>query len=150
MITPTSQETSQTSYDYDDLLVYLKALLQANKQVRERLSRVHRYIMVDEYQDTNMIQADIVRLLADTHDNVMVVGDDSQCIYGFRGANFGNIMDFPDIFPGTKLVKLEENYRSAKKVYQSAFHAEKRWRSACPDNGKRRTDAVRVRGTKDT
>ena len=102
--------------DYDDLLVYLKALLQDNKQVRERLSRAHRYIMVDEYQDTNMIQADIVKLLADTHDNVMVVGDDSQCIYGFRGANFGNIMDFPDIFPGTKLVKLEENYRSTQPI----------------------------------
>jgi DNA helicase-2/ATP-dependent DNA helicase PcrA len=97
--------------DYDDLLLFMKALLEGNQAVRETLSHTYRYIMVDEYQDTNKIQADIVRLLAATHNNVMVVGDDSQSIYAFRGANFGNIMDFPEIFPGTKTIKLEENYK---------------------------------------
>ncbi|NVM57234.1 MAG: ATP-dependent helicase [Desulfobacterales bacterium] len=106
--------------DYDDLLVCLKALLEGNQDVRETLSQTYRYIMVDEYQDTNKIQADIVRLLAATHNNVMVVGDDSQSIYGFRGANFGNIMDFPMIFPGTKIIKLEENYRSTQPVLDLA------------------------------
>ena len=102
--------------DYDDLLVYLKDLLQGHGDMRERLSKTYQYIMVDEYQDTNKIQADIVQLLADTHTNVMVVGDDSQCIYAFRGANFGNIMEFPTIFPGTKVIKLEENYRSTQPI----------------------------------
>ena len=102
--------------DYDDLLIYLKVLLEGNQDVRQTLSQTYRYIMVDEYQDTNKIQADIVKLLACTHDNVMVVGDDSQCIYAFRGANFANIMDFPKIFPGTKVIKLEENYRSTQPI----------------------------------
>ena len=106
--------------DYDDLLVYLQQLLEENQDVRERLSQTYRYIMVDEYQDTNKIQADIVRLLGTMHNNVMVVGDDSQSIYAFRGANFGNIMDFPDIFPDTKIVKLEENYRSTQPILNVA------------------------------
>jgi DNA helicase-2/ATP-dependent DNA helicase PcrA len=102
--------------DYDDLLVGMKDLLEDHQDVRETLSQVYRYIMVDEYQDTNKIQADIVRLLAATHNNVMVVGDDSQSIYAFRGANFGNIMDFPEVFPGAKFIKLEENYRSTQPI----------------------------------
>lgn len=106
--------------DYDDLLIYLKALLEGNQDVRERLSQTYGYIMVDEYQDTNKLQADIVRLLAVTHHNVMVVGDDSQSIYAFRGASFGNIMDFPKIFPDTKIVKLEENYRSTQPILSVA------------------------------
>jgi len=106
--------------DYDDLLVCLKNLLEDNEDVRERLSRTYAYIMVDEYQDTNKIQADIVRLLGGMHNNVMVVGDDSQSIYGFRGANFGNIMSFPEIFPDTKIVKLEENYRSTQPILDVA------------------------------
>jgi DNA helicase-2/ATP-dependent DNA helicase PcrA len=75
---------------------------------------------VDEYQDTNHLQAEIVRLLAYTHDNVMAVGDDCQSIYSFRGANFRNIMDFPALFPGTRLIKLEENYRSTQPVLELA------------------------------
>ncbi len=102
--------------DYDDLLVNMQALLEKNNVIRTRLSGVHQYIMVDEYQDTNILQADIVKLLAETHHNLMVVGDDSQCIYGFRGANFGNIMDFPTIFADTKVIKLEENYRSTQPI----------------------------------
>jgi DNA helicase-2/ATP-dependent DNA helicase PcrA len=102
--------------DYDDLLIKLKELLRADEEVRRRLSETYRYIMVDEYQDTNRLQADIVRLLAATHDNVMVVGDDAQSIYSFRGANFRNIMDFPKDFPGARLISLEENYRSTQPI----------------------------------
>ena len=106
--------------DYDDLLSYFKALLENNEDVRDRLSHKYRYIMVDEYQDTNKLQADIVKLLATPHQNIMVVGDDSQSIYSFRGANFGNIIDFPRVFPGTKIIKLEENYRSTQHILNVA------------------------------
>jgi len=102
--------------DYDDLLIYLKLLLEDHPDIRERVSSSYRYIMVDEYQDTNKIQADIVYLLSQVNKNVMAVGDDSQSIYAFRGANFKNIMTFPDIFPGTRIVRLEENYRSAQPI----------------------------------
>ncbi len=85
--------------DYDDLLVEGRRLLAEHEDVRRRLSDRYRYMMVDEYQDTNHLQAELVRLLAYTHKNVMAVGDDSQSIYSFRGANFRNIMDFPRPLP---------------------------------------------------
>ena len=102
--------------DYDDLLVRLRELLETDEGVRRRISDTYRYIMVDEYQDTNRLQAELVRNAAFTHDNVMVVGDDSQSIYAFRGATFRNIMDFPKLFPGTQIFKLEENYRSTQPI----------------------------------
>jgi DNA helicase-2/ATP-dependent DNA helicase PcrA len=102
--------------DYDDLLTRLRDLLADHIAVRNRLSDTYRFIMVDEYQDTNHLQAEIVRLLAATHDNVAVVGDDAQSIYSFRGANFRNIMDFPKHFPGASIIKLEENYRSTQPI----------------------------------
>ena len=102
--------------DYDDLLTKLRELLQTHTEVAERLSSVFRYIMVDEYQDTNRLQAEIIRLLARAHDNVMAVGDDAQSIYSFRGATVRNILEFPKLFPGTKLIKLEENYRSTQPI----------------------------------
>ncbi len=102
--------------DYDDLLIKLKDLLASDSDIRNRLSDTYRFIMVDEYQDTNRLQAEIVRRLAATHDNVMVVGDDAQSIYSFRGANFRNIMDFPKDFPGTRVISLEENYRSTQPI----------------------------------
>lgn len=102
--------------DYDDLLVYMKRLLELSEETRNFLSELHQYIMVDEYQDTNQIQADIMCLLASQHHNMMVVGDDSQSIYAFRGANFKNIMNFPHIFRDTKVVSLEENYRSTQPI----------------------------------
>ncbi len=102
--------------DYDDLLIKLRDLLVGHDTVRNRLSDSYRYIMVDEYQDTNHLQAEIVRLLAATHENVAVVGDDAQSIYSFRGANFRNIMDFPKHFPGARIIKLEENYRSTQPI----------------------------------
>ncbi len=102
--------------DYDDLLVNWKRLLKEIPEAREAISSRYSHIMVDEYQDTNLIQADIVRLLAVKHDNVMVVGDDSQSIYSFRGADFYNIMRFPKVFPETRVIKLEENYRSSQPI----------------------------------
>jgi ATP-dependent DNA helicase UvrD/PcrA len=102
--------------DYDDLLINTIRLLEEHERVRAEISQRWQHILVDEYQDTNRLQARIVRLLADTHDNVMVVGDDSQSIYSFRGANFKNIMDFPNLFPGTRIVRLEENYRSSAPI----------------------------------
>ncbi len=102
--------------DYDDLLVKLLHLFSDHEDIRERISSLYRYLLVDEYQDTNRLQAELVRHIAVTHHHVMVVGDDSQSIYRFRGANFRNIMDFPDLFPGTTIYKLEENYRSTQPV----------------------------------
>jgi DNA helicase-2/ATP-dependent DNA helicase PcrA len=109
-------KTTKTLLDYDDLLTKLKDLLANHEEARRRLSERYRFIMVDEYQDTNYLQARIVRLLAGGHDNVAVVGDDAQSIYSFRGANFRNIMDFPEAFPATRIVKLEENYRSTQPI----------------------------------
>jgi DNA helicase-2/ATP-dependent DNA helicase PcrA len=106
--------------DYDDLLLEGRRLLTEQEEVRRRLSERYRFLMVDEYQDTNQLQAELVRLLAYTHDNVMAVGDDSQSIYSFRGANFRNIMDFPRSFPGARLIKLEENYRSTQPILDLA------------------------------
>ena len=81
-------------------MIYLRRLLQEDPAVREKLSAKYHYLLVDEYQDTNQLQADIICLLAGKEKNVMVVGDDSQSIYAFRGANFKNIIDFPKLFPG--------------------------------------------------
>jgi DNA helicase-2/ATP-dependent DNA helicase PcrA len=110
----------QNLVDYDDLLVFLRDLLRDHPDVAQQLSRTYRYVMVDEYQDTNPLQAEIVRGLASAHGNVMAVGDDSQSIYSFRGATFRNIMDFPKLFPGTRIVKLEENYRSTQPILELA------------------------------
>jgi ATP-dependent DNA helicase UvrD/PcrA len=109
-------KTTKALLDYDDLLTKLKDLLSTQEEVRRRLSQIYQFIMVDEYQDTNALQAQIIRLLAATHNNVAVVGDDAQSIYSFRGANFRNIMDFPEVFPGTRIIKLEENYRSTQPI----------------------------------
>ena len=106
--------------DYDDLLVKLHELLRDHATVRTQLSDRYRYIMVDEYQDTNPLQASIVRLLAAAHDNVMAVGDDAQSIYAFRGADFRNIMDFPKLFPDARIIALEENYRSTQPILDVA------------------------------
>ena len=111
-----SYKLERSLLDYDDLLTYLRDLLRNHPQVAERLSHTFRYIMVDEYQDTNRLQADIIRLLAHSHNNVMAVGDDAQSIYSFRGATVRNIFEFPDLFPDTQVIKLEENYRSTQPI----------------------------------
>jgi DNA helicase-2/ATP-dependent DNA helicase PcrA len=106
--------------DYDDLLFRLAELMKLDENVRRRLSDTYRYVTIDEYQDTNVIQAELVRLLAATHQNVMAVGDDAQSVYSFRGANFRNIMDFPVLFPNARIIKLEENYRSLQGILDLA------------------------------
>lgn len=103
-------------FDYDDLLVYFHLLLKNHADIRDKISSSYKYIMVDEYQDTNQIQAGILYSLTSKNKNVMVVGDDSQSIYAFRGANFKNIIDFPRLFPETKIISLEENYRSVQPI----------------------------------
>ena len=105
--------------DYDDMLVYLKKLLE-DDAIRKAVASKYKYIMVDEYQDTNRLQGDISYLLAKAHKNIMVVGDDAQSIYGFRGATHKNIMDFPVMFPGCAIIKLEENYRSTQPILDAA------------------------------
>ena len=106
--------------DFDDLLNNCRILLQRNPDVLKTLSGRFEHILVDEYQDTNIIQADIVDLLASTHRNLMVVGDDSQSIYSFRGANFNNIINFPNRYPDCKIFKLETNYRSTPEILHLA------------------------------
>jgi ATP-dependent DNA helicase UvrD/PcrA len=105
---------------YDDLLTRLCDALEQNEQLRLKLSDQYRYIMVDEYQDTNRLQAQIVRLMAASHDNVAVVGDECQSIYSFRGATFKNMLEFPELFPGAQVIKLEENFRSTQPVLDLA------------------------------
>jgi DNA helicase-2/ATP-dependent DNA helicase PcrA len=102
--------------DYDDLLIQFKNLLVQDEFTRKHLWSRYQYIMVDEYQDTNRIQGDIIFLLGEGHRNVMVVGDDSQSIYSFRGACFRNIMDFPKQFPDAQILTLDENYRSSQPI----------------------------------
>jgi DNA helicase II / ATP-dependent DNA helicase PcrA len=106
--------------DYDDLLLNLALLLRQNESIRAVLSDRYKYIMVDEYQDTNKLQAEIVRLLASGHRNLMVVGDDAQCIYSFRGSTIQNILTFGKEFKECKIIKLEENFRSTQSILNLA------------------------------
>jgi len=105
--------------DFDDLLIYTLELLQ-NNEVLEKVRSRHQHVLVDEYQDTNAIQAELVRLFTPANGNVMVVGDDAQSIYGFRGADHKNIMRFPDLFEGTERITLEQNYRSTGNILNVA------------------------------
>ncbi len=111
---------SRALLDYDDLLIELKMLLSCNKELCRKLSQEYRYIMIDEFQDTNHIQAEISALLASSHNNILAVGDDAQSVYSFRGAEFRNIMDFPKKYPDCKIISLEQNYRSTQPVLEFA------------------------------
>jgi DNA helicase II / ATP-dependent DNA helicase PcrA len=102
--------------DFDDLLVLWLELLERNEELRERYQRKFQFILVDEYQDTNKIQGELIDLLAARHQNVMVVGDDSQSIYSWRGANFQNILEFPKRYPKASVYKIETNYRSTPEI----------------------------------
>lgn len=106
--------------DFDDLLVNTRDLLRDNKEVREKVAFSHKHVMVDEYQDTNSLQAELMELFSSVHNNVMAVGDDAQSIYSFRGAEPENMKQFPERFEGTKLIKLEENYRSTQRILDLA------------------------------
>lgn len=106
--------------DYDDLLACSIELLTQHPDVHRQVAARCRYVLVDEYQDTNHLQAQITQHLAAVHGNVMAVGDDAQSIYRFRGADFRNIFAFPKLFPGTRILKLEQNYRSTQPILDLA------------------------------
>ena len=108
------KQKKQNELTFDDLLPFTLKLFEKHKDVREYYQNRFQYISVDEYQDTNHIQALYASLIASEHENIMVVGDDAQSIYSFRGANFRNIMDFPKIFPTTEVHTIEQNYRSTQ------------------------------------
>jgi DNA helicase II / ATP-dependent DNA helicase PcrA len=106
--------------DFDDLLSLWLKLLRDDAEIRELYQRRFQFVMVDEYQDTNSLQGEIIDLLSARHKNVMVVGDDSQSIYSWRGANFLNIIDFPKRYPGARMFKIEMNYRSTPEILDVA------------------------------
>ena len=106
--------------DFDDILFLTLKLFRNFPEVAKAYSEKYQYIMIDEYQDTNTLQFELVRHLTSTHNNLCVVGDDDQSIYGFRGADITNILEFEKTFPGAKVVKLEENYRSVKSILDLA------------------------------
>jgi len=114
------RKKSSGNMDYDDLLTKWLWILRNSRAAREKLSRQFRYILVDEYQDTNKLQSDIIKELSRFHRNVLAVGDDSQSIYSFRGADVSNILRFPDEYPGAKIFKLETNYRSSPEILELA------------------------------
>jgi DNA helicase-2/ATP-dependent DNA helicase PcrA len=109
--------------DYDDLLVYALRLLQDNEDLRKFYQEQFQHVLVDEYQDTNKIQSDFIDTLAAYHHQVMAVGDDAQSIYSWRGANFENVLTFPQRFPNTREVRIETNYRSTPEILALANHA---------------------------
>ncbi len=108
------------AFDFDDLIVEPVRLIENDEGVRERWSNRFRYVMVDEFQDTNAAQLRMVKALVAQHGNLCVVGDDDQSIYSWRGADPTNILRFGDMFPGAKIVKLEQNYRSTKRILDAA------------------------------
>jgi len=136
------RKQSTNTMDFDDLLVQWLRLLETDEEVREQYQRRFQFVLVDEYQDTNQLQGDLIDLLAARHKNVMVVGDDAQSIYSWRGANFRNILDFPRRYAGAKTYKIETNYRSVPEILSVAnavistnteqFHKEL---ATCRDNG---------------
>ena len=108
------------SVDFDDLLKLPVELFKRNSDVLEHYQEHYQYILIDEYQDTNEVQYKLSKMLADKYKNIFVVGDPSQSIYGFRGANFRNILDFEKNFKNTEVIKLEQNYRSTKNILDAA------------------------------
>ncbi len=106
--------------DFDDLLCEWLFLMQNNREIREYYSNRFEYVLVDEYQDTNRLQSEIIDMIASLKRNVMVVGDDSQSIYSFRGADVNNIMDFPERYSDAKIFRLERNYRSSPEILNFA------------------------------
>ena len=106
--------------DFDDLLVKTVELFQAHPDILDYYQERFRYIMVDEYQDTNTVQFMLVKLLASKYRNLCVVGDDDQSIYRFRGANIFNILNFEKYFPDAHVIRLEQNYRSTQNILNAA------------------------------
>ena len=106
--------------DFDDLLLYTFVLFRDNEEVRQKYAQRFQYVLVDEYQDTNVAQQRIVYQLTAEHQHVCVVGDDAQSIYAFRGANIDNILQFQQLYEGSRLFKLEQNYRSTQRIVKAA------------------------------
>ena len=106
--------------DFDDLLLYAVKVLKSSSEVREKYNRRYRYILVDEYQDTNRPQYELMRMLAGSEHNVCAVGDEDQSIYSWRGADIRNILEFEQDFPEAKIIRLEQNYRSTQNILQAA------------------------------
>ena len=115
-----ARKRTTNAMDFDDLLVLWLKLMQEHEEVREQYQRRFQFILVDEYQDTNKLQSDLIDLLAARHQNVMVVGDDAQSIYAWRGANYQNILKFPERYPAAKIYKIEMNYRSTPEILNVA------------------------------
>jgi DNA helicase-2/ATP-dependent DNA helicase PcrA len=111
---------AQNAFDFDDLLVKPVELFESNPELLERYRERFAFVLVDEYQDTNRAQFRFVELLAGDHENLMVVGDDDQSIYGWRGADIRNILDFEESFPSARTVRLERNYRSTQRILDAA------------------------------
>ncbi|MEI8342799.1 MAG: ATP-dependent helicase, partial [Verrucomicrobiota bacterium] len=118
-----ARKKSANSLDFDDLLVKPLRMLEQNPEIANFYQRQFQFILVDEYQDTNKIQADFIDALSAHHGNVMVVGDDAQSIYSWRGANFQNILQFPKRYPEAKIYKIETNYRSVPEILRVANSA---------------------------
>ena len=112
----TNRKQERNLVDYDDLLLFWALLLEAAPEIARKISGMYDHVLVDEYQDTNVLQARILRGMCASHNNITVVGDDAQSIYSFRGANFRNILDFPKQFEGATTVALEQNYRSTQPI----------------------------------
>jgi DNA helicase-2/ATP-dependent DNA helicase PcrA len=112
----TRRKQERNLVDYDDLLLFWALLLEASPELGKTISGLYDHILVDEYQDTNVLQARILRGMCKAHSNITVVGDDAQSIYSFRGAHFRNILDFPKQFAGATVVALEQNYRSTQPI----------------------------------
>ena len=134
------RKRQMSALDFDDLLTIFRDLLVQNPVVRERLAQQFQYILVDEYQDTNTVQAEIVRMLSSAHHNLLVVGDDAQSIYSFRAADIKNILRFPDVFSNAKVFRLTSNYRSSPEILgvanaiikQNEEQFSKELRAVCP------------------
>jgi len=112
----TSRKHERNLVDYDDLLLFWALMLEQSEDLASRIAGLYDYILVDEYQDTNLLQARVLRGMCRGHRNITVVGDDAQSIYSFRGASFRNILDFPRQFNGSAIVGLEQNYRSTQPI----------------------------------
>ena len=114
------KKKATNSMDFDDLLEKTLRMLKEHEEIAAFYRRQFQFILVDEYQDTNKIQADFIDTLASEHRNVMVVGDDAQSIYSWRGANFKNILAFPERYPDAQVFKIELNYRSVPEILRVA------------------------------
>ncbi len=112
----TARKIDRNLVDYDDLLLFWAIMLEASPDLKRRIAGMYEHVLVDEYQDTNLLQARILRGMCAGHGKLTVVGDDAQSIYSFRGAHFRNILDFPRHFPGTTMITLAQNYRSTQPI----------------------------------